>query len=85
MKRNEIIEKVNEFLTEEFEAELEGISFEENFHEVLELDSLDYVDLVVLVESSFGFKMKGDDFKSIRSFNDLYDFIDATIHVKQIV
>jgi len=85
MKRIDIIKKVNEFLTEEFEAELEGIPFDENFHEALELDSLDYVDLVVLVEHSFGFKMKGEDFKSIMTFNDLYDFINSSIQVHQQV
>jgi len=85
MKRNEIIEKVNHFLTEEFEAELDGVSYEDNFHETLELDSLDYVDLVVLVEGSFGFKMKGEDFKNIMSFNDLYSFIESSVLVNQKV
>ncbi len=85
MKRSEIIEKVNSFLIEEFEAELEGVSFEANFHEALELDSLDYVDLVVLVEHTFGFKMKGEEFKSIHSFNDFYDFINSSIQVHQNV
>lgn len=75
MDMHEIIEKTNEFLIEEFEVEESRISGDAHFHETLDLDSLDYVDLVVIVDEHFGFKMTSDDFKQITSFNDFYDFI----------
>jgi len=75
MDMHEIIEKTNEFLVEEFEVEEGKISSDAHFHETLDLDSLDYVDLVVIVDEHFGFKMTSDDFKQITTFGDFYEFI----------
>lgn len=41
----------------------------------LDLDSLDIVDLAVVVENNFGFKMKKEDFAGIKTFADLFDVI----------
>ena len=74
MEKAVIIEKVNSFLEEDFETDLADISLNANMHETLELDSLDYVDMIVSVERTFGFKMKGDDFKGMHTFDDFYNF-----------
>lgn len=74
MSREEIIAKINEFLIEEFEVDGQIISPEAPLKETLELDSLDYVDLVVVVESNLGFKVKGEDFVEIITFQDFYDY-----------
>ena len=74
MTKDLIIEKVNEFLVEEFEVESSKIVPEANMRETLDLDSLDYVDLVVVIESNFGFKVVGEDFISIHTFQDFYDY-----------
>lgn len=76
MTKSEIIERVNGFLVEEFEIEPNAISDEANLQETLDLDSLDYVDLVVTIESNFGFKVSGEDFKTITTVDDFYNFID---------
>jgi len=75
MTKNEIIEKINGFLIEEFEIEPEAIVKDANLQETLDLDSLDYVDLVVIIENNFGFKVTGTDFKTILTINDFYNFI----------
>ncbi|UXP30763.1 phosphopantetheine-binding protein [Reichenbachiella agarivorans] len=75
MSREEVVETVNGFLAEEFEVEVESLDPNGILHETLDLDSLDYVDLVVVIESHFGFKVTGEDFKSISTLNDFYDFI----------
>lgn len=75
MKDEEIIVKINEFLVEEFEVEEEKISPEAELKETLNLDSLDYVDLVVEIESNFGFKVQPEDFKDIVSFSDFYQYV----------
>ena len=80
MERAEIIEKVNEFLIEEFEADAANIVAGENMHEVLDLDSLDYVDLVVLIDENFSFKTTSEDFQTITTFDDFYDFIASKIN-----
>jgi acyl carrier protein len=76
---DEIISKVNAFLVDEFEVEPQSITPEANLKETLNLDSLDYVDLVVVIESNFGFKVKGEDFVNIKTFQDFYDYINSKV------
>lgn len=80
MKREEIIETTKGFLSEEFEVERDLILPENNLQETLDLDSLDYVDLVVVIEDSFGFKVTGEDFKEIVTFNDFFDLIENKLN-----
>src|SRR5690606_34639987 len=75
MNKEVIIEKINDFLIDEFEVESEDISPEANLKETLELDSLDFVDLVVAVESNFGVKLVGEDFINVKSVSDFYTLI----------
>lgn len=80
MTREEIIAKTKEFLSEEFEVESNLIIAESNLKETLDLDSLDYVDLVVVIEDSFGFKVTGEDFVGIVTFNDFFDLLEAKLN-----
>ena len=82
MSKEEIIEKANDFLVEEFEINPETISPEAPLKETLDLDSLDYVDLVVVIESNFGFKVKGEDFVGLLTFQDFYNYIEARVLAK---
>ena len=75
MSNQEIIEKINNFLVDEFEADPGLIKPEANLKETLDLDSLDFVDLVVVIENNFGFKAKGEDFVEIKTFQDFYNYI----------
>ena len=77
MDRNELKEKVRNILSEEFEIETGAMTEDAPLMLTLELDSLDVVDMVVLVEKNFGFKMKTSDFAAIKTFDDLYDVIEA--------
>ncbi len=72
MKINEdIIGKTKKFLVEEFEVDAAKITPGANLRETLELDSLDYIDLVVVIENNFKFKVKPEDFAGIVSFPGL--------------
>jgi acyl carrier protein len=75
MNKDTIIEKINDFLIDEFEVETEDIQPEANLKEALELDSLDFVDLVVAVESNFGIKLQAEDFVGIDTLQNFYDLI----------
>lgn len=75
MTNEEIISKIRETLAEEFEVDIETIQPDASLIETLELDSLDFVDIVVLIEQNFGFTVTGNDFANIRTFQDFYDFI----------
>ncbi len=75
MQREEIIEKVNTFLADEFEIDADKMLPEANLRETLDLDSLDYIDLVVVIESNFQIKVKPEDFTNIVTFQDFYDYV----------
>ena len=77
MTREELIEKVNEALSEEFETPKEDMLPDAPMMEVLDLDSLHIVDVVVLVEKHLGFVMQKEDFRGIKSFADFYDFVES--------
>ena len=82
MENTEIIEIINGFLVEEFEVDPTEITPEGNLKDTLELDSLDFVDLVVIIESHFKFKVDGEDFINIKTFQDFYDYIIDKVNVK---
>lgn len=84
MTKEEIISKVNEFLVEEFEVDITKIEPSANLRETLDLDSLDYIDLVVVIESNFGFKVVGEDFINIHTFNDFYEYCYAKVSQKEL-
>ena len=80
MKKNFIINKINDFLIDEFEVDAEELKPEANLKDTLELDSLDFVDLVVSVESNFNVKLIAEDFVSIITLQDFYNFIDSRLN-----
>ena len=79
VEKNVISEKINQFLVGEFEVDAGKITPEANLRETLQLDSLDYIDLVVIIESNFGFKVKPEDFSAIVTFQNFYDYVSAKI------
>ncbi len=83
MDKAEIVEKVNHFLSEEFEVEKEFITPDAELKDTLQLDSLDYVDLVVILESNFHFKVQASDFQGIVTFQNLYDYIFSKVQADQ--
>lgn len=84
MTNNEIIEKIHEFLIEEFEVEAAKLTPEANLKETLGLDSLDYIDLVVVIENNFAFKVKPEDFSNIATFQDFCDYVISRVNSKEL-
>jgi len=82
METTTIIEKINGFLIDEFEVEPGKITSEANLRDTLQLDSLDYIDLVVVIESHFGFKVKPEDFANISTFQSFYDYVINRVGTK---
>jgi acyl carrier protein len=75
MTKEEIIAKIKFFLSEEFEVDEKRITPDAILKDTLDLDSLDYVDLVVVIESNFNFKVKPGDFQNIVTFENFYDYV----------
>jgi acyl carrier protein len=78
-----IIDKINGFLSEEFEVDTERMLPDANIRQTLELDSLDYIDLVVVVENNFSIKVNPEDFIRIVSFQDFYTYIISRVQSKE--
>lgn len=83
MEREKIVAVANDFLINEFEVDGDEISNDAHFKKTLGLDSLDYIDLVVVIESNFGVKLGEADFKNIVTFDDFYSTIENKITEKK--
>jgi acyl carrier protein len=79
MTKQTIIEKINDFLIEDFEVEEEALEPNANLKDTIGLDSLDFVDLVVAVESNFGVKLVGEDFVNVVTLQDFYNLIERKL------
>ena len=84
MDSNTIL-KINNLLIEEFEVAPDAISPDASLKETLDLDSLDYIDLIAITEANFGCKVKPEDFNAIATFQDFYNYIDVHAKVKQLI
>jgi acyl carrier protein len=75
LTEEKIVEIINDFLQEEFEVERSKITPTANLKATLELDSLDYIDLVVVMEKNLHIKVDPSDLVDIHTFQDLYDYV----------
>lgn len=85
MEKEKIVSIVNDFLVNEFEVDMDDISNEAPLKETLGLDSLDYIDLVVIIESNFGVKLGEADFKQMVTFDDFYNTIQQKMQTRESV
>lgn len=76
MTEVEIIQTVNAALAKEFELEVSEMTPEKNLFEDLGLDSLDMVDMVIVLEQTFTFKIRDEEeVRQIRTLGDIHRFI----------
>lgn len=66
-------------LVDEFEIDAEAITPEANLYEELDLDSIDAVDLVIKLQQLTGKKIQPDEFKSVRTINDVINAIEGLV------
>ncbi len=80
MRNDEIIRKINQLLIDEIEIEETQINPAADLKKDLGIDSLDFVDLFVIVENNFGFKMKAEEMADVKSLEDFYTYIIKRIN-----
>jgi acyl carrier protein len=80
MTRQEIERITNEFLIEEIEIDTNAISSDARLKEELGVDSLDFVDIVVIVERNFGFKIKAEEMAGVTTLGAFYDYIETKVN-----
>ena len=75
MEKQTLIAKINEVLADEFEIEENRLIPDASIKKTLQLDSLSLVDMVALIEDTFGVRIKGAEAANIYTFASLYDFV----------
>ncbi|MDD2557748.1 MAG: phosphopantetheine-binding protein [Desulfuromonadaceae bacterium] len=76
MTEQEVIELIDSSLAEEFELERAEMTPEANIYEDLGLDSLDTVDMVIVLEGAFKFKIREEEsVRAIRTLGDIHQFV----------
>lgn len=79
MTRTELEEKVRNFLIEDIEIDEDKIFPEAKLKDDLGIDSLDFVDIVVLVERKFGFKIKQEEMIGVDTYAKFCDYIETKV------
>ena len=75
MQNEEIIKRINQLLIDEIEIDEAQISPAADLKKDLGIDSLDFVDLFVIIENNFGFKMKAEEMSEIKKLDDFYNYV----------
>jgi len=73
---SEIIRLIDTSLAEEFELDQATLTPDAHIYEDLGLDSLDMVDMVVVLEKAFHFKIREEEaIREIRTLGDIHEFV----------
>ncbi|MCD4677913.1 MAG: acyl carrier protein [Desulfobacula sp.] len=79
---DQIIKVVNQVLEEEFEIDATLLKPKSLLYEDIGLDSLDAVDLIVMVDKRLGVRIEEEQARSIRTLEDVYQTIDELLKEK---
>lgn len=80
MTRTEIEEKVKAFLIDDLEIDEDKIAPEAKLKDDLGIDSLDFVDIVVIVQRNFGFKIKAEEMTGVTTLAQFNDYIESKVN-----
>ena len=73
--RAEVSKKISSTLSDLFEVDPEAISESALLYEDLDIDSIDAVDLIVELKSFTGLVIDPEDFKSVKTIEDVINII----------
>ncbi|MBQ0016649.1 MAG: acyl carrier protein [Bacteroidales bacterium] len=79
MTRQEIEKKVKDFMVEELEIDESKIKPEASLKEDIGIDSLDFVDIVVIVEKTFGVKINPEEMMNVKLFSEFCDYLEKKL------
>lgn len=80
MTKDDILTALKKILVDNFEIDEASVKLEATLYDELDLDSIDAVDLVVALQKLTGKKIKPEEFKAVRSINDV---VEATYNLLQ--
>ncbi len=79
MTREKIYEELKKQLVELFEIPEEKIRPEAKLYDDLDLDSIDAVDMIVQLQKVIEKRFKPEDFKNVRTVNDVVDVVEKIL------
>ncbi|WP_394202382.1 acyl carrier protein [Shewanella waksmanii] len=78
--REEILAKLTDILVDDFEIDADDISLQASLYQELDLDSIDAVDLVIKLQQMTGKKIQPEEFKAVRTVEDVVNAIEGLIN-----
>lgn len=78
METENLYGQLKDILIEQFDLDESSISPDADLYDELELDSIDAVDLLVQLKSITGKKISPDEFKDVRTINDVIGALTNT-------
>ena len=82
MERTEIEQKVRAFLIDDLEIDQDKVFPESRLKEDMGIDSLDYVDIVAVVLSTFGVRVNVDKMKAVKTLSQFIDYLEIELKQK---
>lgn len=79
MNNPQVLAKLRELLADKFEVDPARITPEADLYRDLDLDSIDAVDLVIKLQEMTGKRIKPDEFRSVRTVNDVITAVDRLL------
>ena len=78
--KEEIFNTIKDILVKDFACDAAKVKIDSKLVEDLELDSIDAVDLIVKLQSTINQKVNPEDFKQIRTIQDVVDAVEKIIN-----
>ena len=75
LTQEQVLAQLREWMQELFEIEPEDIQLDSNLYEDLDVDSIDAVDLVIKIKELTGKQVQPEDFKNVRTVQDVVTVI----------
>lgn len=77
LTQEQVLQHLREWMEELFEIAPEDIQLDSNLYTDLDVDSIDAIDLVVKIKALTGQQVKPEDFKNVRTVEDVVKVIQA--------
>ncbi|AUX86845.1 acyl carrier protein [Acinetobacter tandoii] len=75
LTQEQVLEKLREWMDELFEIEQDDVQLNSNLASDLDVDSIDAIDLVVKIKELTGKQVNPEDFKNVRTVQDVVTVI----------
>lgn len=75
MSREEVFEKLNEIFRNNFDDETINLTDETSSTDIEDWDSLEQINLVVVIQDKFGIHFNIDEVNSMKNVGEMVDFI----------